>query len=111
MDNGSRRLRSDWMHLTRPRRALWFMVAGGILDAATVIVCALDAVSAQQAVAMALPAALITGGGFIALLVPDPWCAWRRGFMHGCEAAARRDPSLAAVNVAQKGLREVRLAA
>jgi hypothetical protein len=111
MDSGFVRQRSDWMRLVRPRRALWSMVAGIILDVATVTVCALNAVSAQQAVAMALPAALITAGSFIALLVPDPWCAWRRGFMHGCEAAARRDRAPAAVNVDQKGLRTVRLTA
>jgi hypothetical protein len=90
------------------------MITGAILDVATVIVCALNAISAQQAIAMALPAALLTAGGLIALLLPDPWCAWRRGFMHGCQAAARSDPS-PAVDVAQnkvnKGLRKVRLSA
>ena len=86
------------------------LIAGTILDVATVIVCALNAVSAQQAVAMALPAALLTSGGFIALLLPDPWCAWRRGFMHGAQAAARSDQG-PAVDVAQKGLRKVRLSA
>ncbi|HUA31546.1 MAG TPA: hypothetical protein VMC03_21885 [Streptosporangiaceae bacterium] len=85
------------------------MVAGIILDAATVIVCALNAVSAQQAIAMALPAALITAGSFLALLVPDPWSAWRRGFMLGCEAAAWRDRPPETVDVDQKGLRTVRL--
>jgi hypothetical protein len=111
MDNESVRQRSDWMHLTRPRRALWSMVAGIILDVATVIVCALNAVSAQQAVAMALPAALITAGSFIALLVPDPWSAWRRGFILGCEAAAWRDRTPATADVDQKSLRTVRLSA
>jgi hypothetical protein len=79
------------------------------LDVATVIVCVFNAVSAQQAIGMALPAGLITGGGFIALLVPDPWCAWRRGFMHGCQAASRCDSRSTTVVVAQKGLRNVRL--
>jgi len=111
MDNGSVRQRSDWMRHTRPRRALWSMLAGTILDVATVIVCALNAVSAQQAVAMALPAALITAVSFIALLLPDPWCAWRRGFMAGCETAAQRDRTPAAVEAVQKGLRAVRLSA
>ena len=87
------------------------MVAGAILDVVTVMVCALNVVSAQQAIAMALPAALITGGGFIALLVPDPLWAWRRGFMHGCEAASRSDPRPATVVVAQKSMRKVRLSA
>lgn len=109
MNNGSLRQQHDWMYRTRAKRALWSMVAGIVLDVATVIVCALDAVSAQQAIAMALPAGLITAGGFIALLVPDPWIAWRRGFMHGCEAAARCDPRPTTVDSAQKGLRKVRL--
>jgi hypothetical protein len=87
------------------------VVAGVILDVATVIVCASNAISAQQAIAMALPAALLTGGGFIALLVPDPWCAWRRGFMHGCQAASASDSGPPTVVVAQKGLRTVRLSA
>lgn len=111
MNNGSRRQRSDRVSLGRPRQALGSMVAGVILDAATVIVCAFNVVSPQQAIAMALPAALITAGGFIALLVPDPWWAWRRGFMHGCEAASRRDTRPTTVVVGEKGLRKVRLAA
>jgi hypothetical protein len=108
MDDGSRRQRLDWIYLSRPGRALSYMVAGTILDVATVIVCAFNAVSAQQAIAMALPAALITGGGIIVLLVPDPWLAWRRGFMHGCDAASRCDSSPAPVVAAEKGLRNVR---
>jgi hypothetical protein len=111
MDNKSRRQRSDWTRLNVPRPAVWSLAGGIVLDAATVIVCALNAVSAQQAIAMALPAALITGGSFIALLVPDPWCAWRRGFIHGSEAAARRDRGHPAADVAQKNLRTVRLSA
>jgi uncharacterized membrane protein len=107
MDDGSLR-QAGWVGLVRARRALWLTFAGVVLDVVTVIVCALDAVSVQQAIAMALPAGLITAGGFIALLVPDPWCAWRRGFRHGCEAAAMYDPC-PAVDVAQKGLRGVRL--
>jgi uncharacterized membrane protein len=111
MDNGSRWQQSEWMSLSRPGRALWSMVAGAILDVATVIVCAFNVISAQQAIAMALPAALMTAGGYIALLVPDPWWAWRRGFMHGCEAASRSDPRAATVVVAQKSVRTVRLSA
>jgi uncharacterized membrane protein len=111
MDDGSLRQQSDWLRLIRSRPALWSTAAGTVLDVATVIVSALNVVSAQQAIAMALPAGLITAGGFIALLIPDPWSAWRRGFRHGCEAAARCDPSLTAVGAAQKGLRKVRLSA
>jgi hypothetical protein len=108
VDDRSLRQQLKWISLARASQALWVMVAGTVLDVATVIVCALNAVSVQQAVAMALPAGLITAGGFIAFLIPDPWCAWRRGFRHGCEAAARCEPC-PAVDVAQKGLRNVRL--
>jgi hypothetical protein len=106
MDDRPLRQQFSWIGLARARGA--FLGAGAVLDVATVIVCALDAVSVQQAIAMALPAGLITAGGFIAWLVPDPWSAWRRGFQHGCAAAARCDPG-PAVDVAEKGLRAVRL--
>jgi hypothetical protein len=109
MELESLRQQSSWIQLARTRRALWSTGAGVLLDVATVVVCALDAVSDQQAIAMALPAGLITAGGFIALLVPDPWRAWRRGFRHGCEAAARCDPGPTAVDAAQKGIRNTRL--
>lgn len=109
MDDESLRQKLSWVGLTGARHALWLTIAGTALDVATVIVCALDAVSVQQAVAMALPAGLITAGAFIALLIPDPWSAWRRGFRYGCEAAARCDPCPGAVEVRQKGLRQVRL--
>jgi hypothetical protein len=95
----------------RTRPAIWSAIAGLLLDVATVIVCALDLVSDQQGIAMALPAGLITAGGFIALLVPDPWHAWRRGFRHGCEAAARCDPCSTTADLAQKGFRNARLSA
>jgi hypothetical protein len=76
------------MGLARASRALWFTAAGTALDTATVIVCAADVVSDTQAIAMALPAGLITAGGFVACVIPDPWHAWRRGFRHGWEASA-----------------------
>lgn len=85
--DGGRLWQPGRTRLTRRRLAVWNLVAGTLLDAATVIVCSLDAVSVQQAIAMALPAGLLTAGGMIALLVPDPWAAWRRGFRQGCEAA------------------------
>ena len=67
----------------RTRLAPWSAVVGGVLSLVTVIVSALDAVSAQQAIAMALPAGLMTVFGLIAMAVPDAWVAWRRGFQHG----------------------------
>jgi hypothetical protein len=97
--------------LTRAPRALYSVIAGTVLDVVTVIVCALNAVSAQQAVAMALPAGLVTAFGMIGLLLPDPWVAWRRGFQHGCDAAARSDSCPMAVNGAAKNARQPRLSA
>jgi uncharacterized YccA/Bax inhibitor family protein len=97
--------------LTRAPRVFYAVLAGMVLDAITVIVCALNVVSAQQAVAMALPAGLLTAGGMIGLLLPDPWVAWRRGFQQGCVAAARSDSSPMAVNGTTKSARNVRLSA
>jgi hypothetical protein len=97
--------------LTGAPQALCWVVAGMILDAATVIVCALNVVSAQQAVAMALPAGLITAGGMIGSLLRDPCVAWRRGFQHGLDAAARSDGAPVAVNDTTKSARRVRLSA
>jgi len=78
--------------LARAGRALWFTAAGTALDTATVIVCAADVVSDTQAIAMALPAGLITAGGFVACVIPDPWHAWRRGFRCGWEASSFAGP-------------------
>jgi uncharacterized membrane protein len=63
------------------------MVVGLSGSAVTIIVSAANAVSAQQAIAMALPAGLITLGGLTVAIMPDAWTAWRRGFRHGCAAA------------------------
>jgi hypothetical protein len=92
-------------HLAVAPRAFCCAVAGLVLDAGTVIVCLLNAISVQQAIAMALPAALITAVGVIGLLVPDPWTAWRRGFQHGCAAAARCEACQGAVNVTPPSVR------
>jgi hypothetical protein len=46
-----------------------------------------DAISTQQAIAMAVPAVLITVGGIAGRIVLAAWIAWLRGFRHGCEAA------------------------
>jgi hypothetical protein len=64
--------------------------AGAVLDAATVTVCALDAVSPQQAVALALPAGLLSAGALAALLAPGSRQAWRDGFRAGRGSAPRR---------------------
>jgi uncharacterized membrane protein len=89
--------------------ARWCTVFGASLSLITVIVSALDAVSVQQAIAMALPAGMITVFGLIAMTVPDAWVAWRRGFQHGYETADRAEPLSLAVEHTSKGFREVHL--
>ena len=67
---------------------------GGILGLVTIVLSALNAVSPQQAIALALPATIITVGGLIRSVIPDSWTAWRRGFQQGCQVAlmSQRDP-------------------
>lgn len=95
---------------TRSRLAPWLAAGGTILALVTVVVSALDAVSAQQAVAMALVAGLTTMGGLVAVLVPDAWVAWRRGFRHGCEVALRSDPHPVAIDTSATPMRDARFA-
>jgi hypothetical protein len=65
-------------------------MAGGITAAViTMILSFANAISAQQAIAMALPAGLAAAGGLVGVIIPDAWTAWRRGFRQGCEAALR----------------------
>jgi uncharacterized membrane protein len=73
----------------RERLAAWCTVVGITTVVITVIVCATNAVSAQQAIAMALSAGVTALSGLLGLIVPDAWTAWRRGFRQGCEAAMR----------------------
>ena len=63
------------------------MCAGAVLGVSTVVFSAINAISAQQAVAMAVPAIVAITGGLVRMLVLDSWAAWRRGFEHGCRAA------------------------
>jgi hypothetical protein len=68
--------------------------AGGVLGLTTVVLSASNTISAQQAVAMAVPAIVGITGGLVRMLVLDSWTAWRRGFEQGCQAAlACRPPS------------------
>lgn len=71
----------------QPKRALLGLAAGGILTGITVALSAVNAVSPQQSIALALPAALLTIGGLIRAVAPDAWTAWRRGFKAGCDTA------------------------
>lgn len=60
---------------------------GVVLGLSTVAFSATNMISAQQAIAMAVPAIVAMTGGLIRMLVLDAWTAWRRGFEQGCQAA------------------------
>ena len=71
-----------------PRRpAAICVVVGGLLTLVTTVLCISEMVQAQQAIALAIPAVLITLGGWFGVIVPDALIAWRRGFQLGYEAA------------------------
>ncbi len=78
----------------------------------TVIVSAMNAVTAQQSIAMAVPAVVLTVGGFTRMVIGDAWTAWRRGFRNGCEAGLefRRGDGDFAADLTARSRREVRLA-
>lgn len=82
----------------RERLAVWCTVVGITTVVITVILSATDAVSAQQSIAMALPAGVTAVGGLLGLIIPDPWIAWRRGFRQGCEAALSCRPDRLGAN-------------
>ena len=92
----------------RPARFAARGTAVGVaLGLATVALSALNTISTQQAIAMALPAVLITVGGMAGRIVPD---AWRRGFRHGCEAALTSQAYVVRADDAEGKLPEVRVA-
>ena len=74
----------------RPRaeRAAWAAAAGIILGISAVICLALGAISGQQAMAMALPAALLIAGGLTVVAIPDPATGQRGGFLAGLRAGS-----------------------
>src|SRR5262245_56118757 len=94
----------------RTRRAVWCTTVGAGATFATVVMGAIDAVSAQQAIALALPAHTITLVGLLQMSVPDAWTAWRRGFQHGCQAALRSQADGLMSRGPAEARREVRLA-
>ena len=71
-------------NLRAMRAATRWACCGSILGVITIILSALNKVSPQQAIALALPTIVITIGGLVGNLVPDAWTAWRRGFKQGC---------------------------
>jgi hypothetical protein len=106
-----RRLRPAAGARPRARLAAWNIAVGIALILATAAVSALNAISTQQAIAMALPAVLIALGGIVGWVVPDAWIAWRRGFRRGCETAGlASQPYLPRAGSAGNQLRAGRLA-
>lgn len=93
----------------RVRLSVWLTIGGIVLSLVAVVLSALNAISTQQAIALALPAGLTTVGGMIGLMVPDAWNAWRRGFRCGCEAAWTSQSYRLPADVTTNALREIRL--
>jgi hypothetical protein len=67
----------------RARAAAWCMAAGSILGTAAVLCLVFRAIVVQQAIAMALPAALLVIGGVIWGSPPDAETGRRLGFQTG----------------------------
>lgn len=61
--------------------------AGVVLGLSTIVFSATNTISAQQAIAMAVPAIVAITVGLVRMVVLDSWTAWRRGFEQGCQAA------------------------
>jgi hypothetical protein len=80
----------EWFGWPHVRPAGLCVAVGGSLTLATVVVGLLNALTAQQVIALAVLATLTTAGGMISLVVPDAWAAWRRGFQQGFRLAMNR---------------------
>ncbi len=76
--------RASSSRLAKP--AALYTCAGGALGLTSVTLAAFNAISAQQAIALALPAAVTIIVAHINVRVPDSLAAWRRGFQQGCQA-------------------------
>jgi hypothetical protein len=67
----------------RRSRAAW-CVAGGAIGCTAVIIClAVGVLSAQRAIALGLPAAVLLIGGLVIAAIPDPAAARQAGFRAG----------------------------
>lgn len=67
----------------RAALATWSEVFGAVLAIATLVCSLLGVISAQQAVALGLPAVVLILGGLIAVWVPNPRTGHRLGFQAG----------------------------
>jgi hypothetical protein len=72
-----------------PLGVLW---AGGVLGVATIIVSAMDAVSAPIALAMATSSMSAMAAGLVGWTLPGARTAWRRGYRRGLEAGKANTP-------------------
>jgi uncharacterized membrane protein len=63
-------------------------VIGAVIVIATLVCSLLGVISAQQAVALGLPAVVLILGGLIAVWVPDPQTSHRLGVRAGLQAGA-----------------------
>lgn len=65
------------------RLAVWSQLIGAMLAIATMVLARLGDISAQQAVALGLPAAVLVVGGLIIAAAVDPSDGERHGFLTG----------------------------
>ena len=65
------------------------MAIGLIMAGVTVFLSAANAISVQQAIAMALVSAVTVIAGLARTIAPDVYKAWRRGFRLGCQTTLR----------------------
>jgi hypothetical protein len=75
------------------RLAILGTCAGAALGVSTVILSAINAISAQQAIAMALSANVALIGGLLRTIILDPRTAWQRGFQQGYQIRVPHQPS------------------
>jgi hypothetical protein len=92
----------------RPRKlravgAKWAVAAGVVLGLAAAICLALDAISGQQAVAIAMPGIVLIIGGLIVATLPDPETGRRLGFHAGVSAGSLLNRWLTAFRRAPDG--------
>jgi len=69
-----------------PGLAALCQVGGAVLALATLTCSLLELISAQQAIAMGLPAAMLVTGDLITASVPDPSTSKRLGYQVGLRA-------------------------
>jgi len=88
---------SRWMRRAtawlQTRLAILGTCTGAALGVSTVILSAINAISAQQAIAMALSANVALVGGLLRTIILNPRTAWQRGFEQGYQIRVPRQPS------------------